>query len=143
MTDDVAAGTAPESDRQVTSPIWLTVSGMDQFPVRGELALVDGRIRLTVAGAARRKSVQWLEEASGETGLDQRLQRGELVTVLDLPRDQASVKFTNMFVSPGIRLRTGDTLWRIWFMPPSGPTNLFRIGKAAAIRRRWREALNP
>ena len=126
------------------TPVWLTRSGTDQSPAEGELALVDGRIQLAFAGPLPKKTVQWLEEQQGESGLDERLKRGEPVTVLDVPRSEADAKFTSPVVTPGVRLRVDGQLWRLWFMKPGGPgafKALVGAAPAAKAKRQWREAL--
>ena len=139
--------TVPPQD--LRTPTWLTRSGMDQFSVKGELALVGDRIQYSVGAQpggqpVPKKTVAWLEVASGEPGVGERLERGEAVKVLDVARGDADVKFTNALVTPGIRLRVNGELWRLWFQKPGGLGALgvlFGIGDAVKARRAWRDAL--
>lgn len=106
---------------------WLSSGRMDTSPAPGKLALKDDRLTFTVTAPGSDRNARWVEEATGQQGVAERILNGETVTVIDCPVAQANAKFTASSMGSTLLLTVDGTKYRISF---------FDTGKA--VGRPWR-----
>ena len=116
--------------------------------VEGRLELVDGRVTLTVTegntltGKTGRRTADWLEELSGRSGASEALQRGEPVSVLDVPVGEVGATWPKISFGAFARLDVHGTRWDVQFYSPTASVlGLFELPGARRAARPWRAAL--
>jgi hypothetical protein len=101
---------------------WLLKSKVNPFPVGGQMSLSDGRFTFTLGALAEGAVLGWVEEATGEAGLKERLGGGEEVVIIDRARDEIEVTWPKLYAGAAlqVRERATDRTWIIAIDYPSG-----------------------
>ena len=125
---------------------WLSSGVFDYTPAQGKLELAEGRIRFAVVGAGGEKNARWLEQATGQPGLAERILNGESVMVLDEPLDQVKTRWPVLTAGSYLQLRKDGTLYRIYFYNAGAAAGHAGRGLGGIIRGRaasrpFREAM--
>ena len=127
---------------------WLSSGVFDYTPAPGKLELADGRLRFTVVAPPGEKNARWLEQATGQTGLADRVLRGEAATVLDEPVDQVKTRWPFLTAGSYLQVRKDGTLYRVYFYNAGAAAGQPSRGLGGIVRGRaaskpFREALTP
>jgi hypothetical protein len=101
---------------------WLLKSKVNPFPVGGQMALSGGRFTFTLEALAKDAVLGWVEEATGEIGLKDRLSAGEQVRIIDRARDEIEVTWPKLYAGSALQVRelATDRTWIISIDYPSG-----------------------
>lgn len=101
---------------------WLLKSKVNPFPVAGKMAFSGGRFTFTLEALAKDAVLGWVEEATGEAGLKERLGAGEEVRIIDRTRDEIEVSWPKLYAGSALQVReiASDRTWIIAMDYPSG-----------------------
>jgi hypothetical protein len=127
------------------SEVWLLKSRVNTFPVRGQMTLADGRVRVEVTGGADCVSAmrEYLEDQSGIGGLSRRLAAGESVVVLEFAPVDADVSFPSTSGGYIAKLDVGGKTWYVALAYPGGGalTNVMSMRSGRKLAKQWKAAL--
>jgi hypothetical protein len=107
---------------ELVEQAWLLKSKVNPFPVGGQMVLRDGRFTFTLGALAEAAFLGWVEEATGEAGLKERLGGGEEVVIIDRARDEIEVTWPKLYAGAALQVRepATDRTWIIAIDYPSG-----------------------
>jgi hypothetical protein len=128
----------------LSSYVWLQSGPLDYSPARGALHLANGRLTFVISEPPGEKKASWLEEASGQPGIAERLENGEQVQIFDVPVSDTEVRFPVMSLGALMFLTVGGTRYRLNFYDPARgarPTGRLGVFKGMAAGRPWKRAL--
>src|SRR4051812_34877013 len=129
---------------ELSEQAWLLKSKVNPFPVAGTLALHDGRLSYTLGELAGEAVLAWVEEATGETNLAERLKSGEQVVLFDHAAGDLETSWPKLY--GGSWLEVKDPQGRTWIIAmdyPSGGSisqtmSIFSGRKKGKV---WKQAL--
>jgi hypothetical protein len=122
---------------------YLLKSQLNPFPVAGTLVLSDeGRLSFTLGEAAAGAALGWVEKATGEKDLKDRLKAGERPVVFDLAIAGRKISWPKTLGNYGMKFDGDDRTWIVSLNYPSGGGiwQLVNMVNSKGTSKPWKDA---